>query len=321
MIGLGTGTIDNWIFVTGVIRSGTTFTGTILSIPLEVDYIHEPFNTGCGMEGMNRRYRYVRPDPDTPEMKRLHALTTDLFDYDFDLQTVYHEEDPWYRRLAKTIVGSRGPFYLRLAKANPFHTASVIKDPTGSMMTNYLYHQFDVRPVVVVRHPVSLVASFRRLGWWPESEKLLEQSALVADHLENCRLTPSRIDSKLPVHIEDACLHWCLVNQVLLDWADRYDWTVVRHETLCEHPLSTFKRLYRTLELPWSRSVDRAVRRLTTGSSATADNNQVQDFRRDSGSIFETRLQSISKTNRREIYEVTKEVALRVYSESSFHIN
>jgi len=321
MMGVGTDGITNWVFVTGVIRSGTTFTGKILSIPLVVDYIHEPFNTGCGMEGMNRRYRYVRPEPDTPEMERLHSLTTDLFDYNFDLQTVYHEEDPWYRSLAKTIVGSRGPFYLRLAKANPFHTASIIKDPTGSMMANYLYHRFDVQPVVVLRHPVSLVASFRRLGWWPTSDKLLEQSALVHDHFTNARVKPSRIDSPLPDHIEDSCLHWCLVNQVLLDWAERHDWTVVRHETLCDHPLSTFRQLYRTLELPWSRFVDRKVRKLTTGPSAQADNNQVQDFRRDSGSIFETRLQSISKARRREIYEVTKEVALRVYSESSFRID
>jgi len=321
MIGVGTDGINNWVFVTGVIRSGTTFTGKILSIPLEVDYIHEPFNTGCGMEGMNRRYRYVRPDPDTPEMERLHALTTDLFEYNFDLQTVHHEEDSWYRSLAKTVVGSRGPFYLRLAKANPFHTASIIKDPTGSMMANYLYHRFDVQPVVVIRHPVSLVASFRRLGWWPQSKKLLEQPALMDDHFRNSGLKPSRINSTLPEHVEDSCLHWCLVNQVLLDWAETHDWNVVTHETLCDEPLRTFKRLYRTLELPWSRHVRRKVRSLTTGESAKAKNNEVQDFNRDSESIFETRVRSISKENRQEIYDVTKDVALRVYSESSFRMN
>ena len=35
--------IKNWIFVTGVVRSGTTFAGKVLSLPVEVDYIHEPY--------------------------------------------------------------------------------------------------------------------------------------------------------------------------------------------------------------------------------------------------------------------------------------
>ena len=321
MINVGADHIDNWVFVTGVIRSGTTFVGKILSTPLEVDYLHEPFNTGCGMEGMDRRYRYVRPSLDTPEMKRLHVLTKALFDYDFDLQTVYYEDDPWYRHLGKKLLGSRGPFYLRLAKANPFHTSSIIKDPTGSMMANYLHHRFDVQPVVIIRHPVSLVASFNRVEWWPQSEKLLEQSALVNDHLNDTPVRPSLIDSSLPGRVEDACVHWCLVNQVLLDWAERHDWNVVRHETLCENPLSTFKTLYRDLGLPWSRHVRRKVRTLTTGQSPKAKNNEVQDFRRESDSIFETRLRSISKENREAIFNVTRDVALRVYSESSFRVD
>lgn len=52
MFKLAVDRIKNWIFVTGVIRSGTTFVGKILSLPLQVDYIHEPFNPLCGIPGM-----------------------------------------------------------------------------------------------------------------------------------------------------------------------------------------------------------------------------------------------------------------------------
>ena len=321
MLNVGTDAIDNWVLVTGVIRSGTTFIGKILSLPLEVDYIHEPFNTGCGMPGMDRRYRYVRPSLDTTEMQRLHDRTTDLLDYDVSLQTVYYGDDPWYRNLAKWLVGSRGPFYLRLAKANPFHTAAVLKDPTASMMAKYLHERFEVRPVVVIRHPVSLVASFRRLDWWPTAEKLLEQPALVRDHLDAKTTSVPSADPDLPDHMADACHHWCLVNQVLLDWADTYDWRIVRHETLCASPLETFHRLYDDLDLPWSERVQLKIQELTTAASPTADNNDVQDFQRDSEGIFETRLRSVSPSHRRAIFELTRDVALRVYSEASFALD
>ena len=321
MLNVGTDSIEDWILVTGVIRSGTTFIGKILSLPLEVDYIHEPYNTGCGMPGMNRRYRYVRPSLDTAEMQHLHDRTTDLLHYDFSLQTVYYGDDPWYRNLAKGLVGSRGPFYLRLAKTNPFHTAAVIKDPTASMMAYYLHQRFDFQPVVVIRHPVSLIASFRRLDWWPTAEKLLEQPALVHDCLADAHDRPSTAAPSLPEHVADACHHWCLVNQVLLDWADTYDWHVVRHETLCASPLETFHRLYDDLGLPWSERVQLKIQELTTASSATADNNNVQDFQRDSEGIFETRLRSVSPSHRRAIFERTRDVALRVYSEASFALD
>lgn len=320
MFSIGSEGIDNWIFVTGVIRSGTTFTGKILSLPLEVDYIHEPFNTECGMSGMKRRYRYVRPSLDTSEMRRIHSLVEDVFAYNFTLQTTCYDGDPWYRNLAKQLVGSRGPFYLRLAKANPFHTTSVIKDPTGSMMANYLYQRFEVQPVVLIRHPVSLVASFRRLEWWPQSEKLLEQSALVSDHFDSPSVQPSASDYELPDHVIDACVHWNLVNRVLLKWAQKYDWNLVKHERLCENPHSTFKRLYNKMNLPWSDYVRIKIEEMTNSKSPKATNNNVQDFERNSEKIFKNRLYSVSKNKREEIYKITKDVALQVYPISSFFI-
>jgi hypothetical protein len=320
MLNVGTDDIETWVFVTGVIRSGTTFTGKILSLPLPVDYIHEPFNTGCGMEGMNRRYRYVRPGLDTAEMRRIHRLTRRIFDYDFSLQTVCYDGDSWYRNLGKRLVGSRGPFYLRLAKANPFHRAAVIKDPTASMMSRYLADRFGVEPVILIRHPVSLVASFRRLDWWPQAEKLLEQQALVTDHLAGAPEASKRSSSCLPDPVANACRHWCLVNRVLLRWARRHNWPVVRHEDLCENPRERFRQLYDRLSLPWTRRVPSKIESLTSAASPEAGGN-VQDFQRDSASIFATRRDSVDPDTRQAIFDLTSDVALKVYDRSSFALS
>ncbi|MEO0377751.1 MAG: hypothetical protein AAF329_24760, partial [Cyanobacteria bacterium P01_A01_bin.17] len=104
--------IKNWIFVTGAPRSGTTFVGQILSTPISVDYIHEPFNPGCGIPGIGASYSYVRPSLDSKEMQRYHALTRRIFSYDFTLKTNTDPTDSQSRRLMKGLMGSRGPFYL-----------------------------------------------------------------------------------------------------------------------------------------------------------------------------------------------------------------
>ena len=44
---------DTWLWVTGIPRGGTTFVGRILSVPRSVDFIHEPFNPDCAVEGID----------------------------------------------------------------------------------------------------------------------------------------------------------------------------------------------------------------------------------------------------------------------------
>src|SRR6202007_2265727 len=82
-----------------------------------------------------------------------------LFDYRAALKTGYYRNDTPLRRLAKRVVGSRGPFHLRLAPRNPFHHSAVIKDPIGCLLTEYLLLRYRMRPVVVMRNPVGFVAS------------------------------------------------------------------------------------------------------------------------------------------------------------------
>ncbi len=312
--------ITNWIFVTGVIRSGTTFVGKVLSLPLEVDYLHEPFGRNCGMpEVEHLPPPYLRPGAETPEARRYRAHLERLFRYDFTLQTAPHDGDSWQRTLAKQVVGSRGPFYLRLAKLNPFHTAALIKDPNARMLTEYLYREFGVKPVVVVRHPVSLMASLRRVEWWPGVREFAGQPDLIEDYFaeEPDFLTRTWGDPMLK-----SAAHWRATYKVLLAQAEKYsDWQVVTHETLSADPVPTFRKLYDALDLPWSGRVERKVRTLTEGSSARARNGRVQDFRRSSADIFEMRRDAIPKEKRRAIFDVVRDVALQVYSRGSFAID
>jgi len=312
--------VENWIFATGMIRSGTTFLATVLSQPLSVDYIHEPFNGAYTLpERVALRPRYVRPDDTSYAVKRYRDQVEHLFDYRIGMRAARYDDDPVVRKWMKRVVGSRGPFYLRFAKVNPFREHVLIKDPMAGLTTEFLYREFHVRPVIIVRHPVSLAASLQRLHWYPQVYDFQLQPNLVEDYLGNDR---SLLDRSYPSRLHEAMAHWRLLYTVLLEQANRHNWVVVTHEELCERPEDTFRTLYQKLDLPWTSSTKRLIHRLTdSDESVDAKDGRVQDFKRDSAAIFERRRDSISVDLRRSIYDLTGPVADRLYNPSTFALH
>ncbi|MEL6929627.1 MAG: hypothetical protein AAFO95_13445 [Cyanobacteria bacterium J06600_6] len=318
MIKIAAEKITNWVYVTGVPRSGTTFVGKILSIPLKVDYIHEPFNPQCGMIGMERWYPYIRPTIDTDEMKCFHELTKKIFSYDLNFKKYVPRNDPWHRQAIKRAVGSRGEFYLRLAKPNPFHTAAIIKDPIGNLLTEYLHHNFQVKPVIVIKHPLSFIASLKRVNWWIQTSWITENQPYLVEDYFNQEL--NFVNRKYATLLEGSAAYWRATYKVLLEQAEKHpEWQVITLEELSQEPVESFHRLYNNLGLPWSDRVSNKIKKLTVGNrSAQAKSGLVQDFKRNSADIFKQSLKSIDLEERRAIFEIVKDVALKIYPESSF---
>ncbi|EAW35728.1 sulfotransferase family protein [Lyngbya sp. PCC 8106] len=320
MIKLENSSIKNWVFVTGAPRTGTTFVGMNLSLPLEVDYIHEPFNPQCGLPGVTQWYRYVKPTLDTEEMQKYHQLTQRIFTYDFKLRTKVPKDDPWHKQLIKQTIGSRGKFYLRIAKINPFHNSAIIKDPIGCLMCEYLYVHFGVKPVIIVKHPASFVASIKRVDFKLGPDQFSDQPYLIQDYFKNevDFLTKDWSDPLLAT----AAL-WRVIYKVLLEQSKQYpNWKVITHEQLSQEPILVFKQLYEDLSLPWSKSVENKIVKQTQGNkSAEARKGRVQDFKRNSADIFKMRRESLTLEERKSIFEMTEDVALQIYSRESFDID
>ena len=320
MFKLAVDNINNWVFVTGAIRSGTTFVGQILSLPREVDFINEPFNPLSGMPGIKRWYPYLRPSLDTEEMKYYHELSKNIFTYDLKLKNWYPDSDPLTKKISKTLLGNRGVFYLRLAKPNIFHNTAIIKDPTGNLLTEYFYQQFKVKPVILIKHPLSFIASLQRVNWPIKHNWILNQTALVDDYFAN---DLKFVDREYEEPILAAAAYWRALHKVLLSQLERYpDWQMITHEELCREPISVFKKLYQALNLPWSNSIQQKIIKLTQGStSAEAKKGTVHDFNRNSAEIFKMRRDSISKEHRQAVFEIVKDVALDLYPQESFAID
>lgn len=298
---------QSWIYVTGAPRSGTTFVGKVLSIPLNVDYIHEPFNPDCGVQGVDQRFAYVDPEHADPGwIDRVSSLMA----YKARIRTGYYPEDTPARRWIKAVVGSRGPFYYRLARWNPTSRHAVVKDPIGCLLTEFLARRFSMRPVVLIRHPAAFVSSYKRLGWAPQLRALRAQPELASRYFSDPGLLDETGDP-----IVDAARLWTALYTVLGDQIDRNpDWIVVRHEDLNAAPVATFEQLYGRLGLPWSPRVGRRIVAMTQGSNRSeAKASKVQDFRRDSGSLLGLRLAGLSVEEHGAVVRTVAPVALRWY--------
>lgn len=313
--------IANWIYVTGVIRSGTTFVGDVLSRGLSVDYIHEPFLGGYIVPGGQPLFpMYVDPsDIESARARACDEALRALLEYRVRIPSASYDGDPLARKMVKRIVGSRGPFYLRLAKANPFSRTAVIKDPYGKVAAERLYTRFGVKPVIVVKHPVSLAASLARVQWWPEladfrDDEVLRSRFFPDDNAFFARTWKTRM--------HEAMAHWRAAYKILLDQADTHgDWSVVVHERLSANPVSEFRRLFERVGISFSSSTERAIVSMTSHDSTSARDGRVQDFKRDSSRIFEQRRDSVPAEQRREIFEIVEDVALRIYDRASFAID
>lgn len=311
--------IKNWIFVTGAPRSGTTFAGLVLSRPWSVDYIHEPFNPDCGIAGIDRRYVYVPSGGEQDDLYR--QAVRRLLTYSISLRTAYYKRDTPLKRAAKRVVGSRGPFHLRLARLNPFGRSAVVKDPIGCLLTEFLAREFGFHVLVLLRHPLAFVASTRRLGW--------DVNAHLADVISQRVLLERYFEAADPIlswrpsdAIDAAALLWRALNKVLLVQAAAVPAVLLRtHESLSINPLGQFRNIFDAFQLPWSNRVRQYVETNTASTNpGEARRNNVQDFSRNSAALLELRVNQIDPVDRRRVFNLVRDIAEPFYSADTFHI-
>jgi hypothetical protein len=255
------------VLVTGLPRTGTSWVGKMLEAGGELVYVNEPLNP-------------QHPPGHSPGV--LNAHVTHRFQY-----ICADNEDAWRTAFADTVRlrygvlaelrRNRSPYdLLRMAKYYRSFTIgrlrgrrALLDDPFAVLSTPWLTDRLGARCVVLVRDPVALVGSWRRLGWSVYFHELLEQPLLIRDLLgayeDRMRALVGSQD-----HVAKIALLWSAV----YDAVDRFRSAdprirVVRYEDLATDPVPTFEDLYRHLNLGWSAEVRGQVEAATTGSGGT----------------------------------------------------
>jgi len=304
------------ILVTGIHRSGTTFVGKMLSLPRSVGYIHEPFNTVYGIEGIPDEYYYVTKQSSyEPEFRRLiQRLLDGQASYRAAKQRL---GEPAVKTIARALFKSSNNLGYRLCMLNPLVKRWLIKDPLAAMSSEYLHREFNMETVVVVRHPAAFVASVKRVKWPTRLDVFYNQSRLVQDHLAEDFANYAR-ERLNPV--EQAAFMWLLVYRVLSRFAERNAKMIVRrHEDLSLHPTLRFAELYNILNLSYSRRVEAEIIKFTDARNpADPINNERHGLRRNSVMNIKRWKNILSPGEVKSIRRIVEPLASRYYNASDW---
>lgn len=303
---------DNRVLVTGAPRSATTFVGKVLSWPRTVDNLHEPLNPRCGLPSVRRNYLDLG-GLEGQARDQLEAEVDGLLRYEPLLRTGHFARDQQWRRLIKPLIGSRGPFYLRLARMNPWSRAVVWKDPFAAMSVEALADRWGFRPVLLVRHPLAFVSSLERLGWDAGSIliDLADQPSVLARLADE---DLAALEAPPPDPSTAAAVLWRITTRELTRVAAaRPSVLLVTHEAVSNDAVEVFRTLYAELDLPWTDDVRERIEAHTTAEHVEAVRNRTQSFARDSRALLDLRLRHIDPALRARLWDLTGAVAEQWY--------
>lgn len=255
------------LLVTGLPRSGTSWTGKMLEASGEVVYINEPMSLSRPPGGspgvldapVRHRFQYVDPTDDA----EFAAAFSDTLRLRFR---------PWAE-----IAAIRRPYHIaRGAKYAATFTLgrlrgrrAMLDDPNAIFAARWLTERMGVRSVAVVRDPVGMIGSWRQLGWQPQLQPILDQPALLRDHLDAD--VPAMRDAVAGGDwLDQMCCLWNVGNR-FVD-AARHDlagFDAVRYEDLAAAPLDGFEQLYRRSGLGWTESARASIAAATTAPADT----------------------------------------------------
>jgi hypothetical protein len=307
------------LLVTGLARSGTSFVGKMVEAGGGVVYVNEPLNPG-------------HPPGRSPGVLD-HAVT-------HQYQYIGEGDAGWRRAFTRTLALRYGfgrelrrnhrPYDLaRLVKYGTSFTVgrlrgrrAMLDDPFALFATPWLVRTFGVRTVVLVRDPVAVAGSYRRLGWRMRFEQLLDQPGLVRD-----LLGPHTGEVREAAGETDPLRAYALMWRVAYGIVDRHyrdlpGVAIRRYEDFATDPAGAFAELYDHFGL---RFTDRAATRIAKATGGTGTDRDAHRwtlafglsktaFRPlDSASMLASAHRRLAPEEIATVRELTKDVAERFY--------
>jgi hypothetical protein len=253
------------ILVTGLPRSGTSWLGEMLALGGDVIHVQEPLSV------LNRQTLFK---------SRVSRWFTYITDENESLYLPYYRDAMAFRPhplddIRRARIGSPHDPFRIAARWGSFALGRVqkrrllLRDPFAVVSLDWFRRRLDSRIVVTVRHPLAVVSSLKRLDLAFDFRNLLEQPALMRDHLEPYRPEMEELVGSADV-VAQGCLLWRIVyGHVAFERERDRSIHLVRHEDLSANPLDEYERLYHLLDLSFTEKAKRTVARFTSARRRT----------------------------------------------------
>lgn len=247
------------ILVTGSHRSGTTFTGKVLSLDRSVGLIYEPFNKS-NFYGINRFntqewYQYV----DNSNGNEYFSNFKETLNFNFSIDVDELKKRP----LVKSLHIMKA--YFEAQEYKILHKRPLVKDPIALFAAPWLAQNFRMNIVVLIRHPAAFASSVKALNWSHDFNSFINQPLLMNSHyLEPFREEVEDFAAKEYPIIEQAALLWRIFYSTVRHYQQEFpEWIYVKHESLSEDPLKEFKKLYERLYLNYTKEIEERIIQFT----------------------------------------------------------
>lgn len=279
-------------------RSGTTWVGRMLTASREAVYFHEPLNPACApaLLGLpvETRYLYITEENEGDYLEAFRRL----LELPLAARRAEHSRRQRARRIGRLLHG-------RLT-----HARALLKDPFAVFSAPWFTQRLGAEVVVVVRHPLAMAGSSKRLAWGFDTRWLLRQPLLLRDRLESFR---PELESPPTNIVGQAVLLWRLVYRVVRDYAGELPLLrVVRHEDLSRDPLGEFERLYDALGLSFNGRAVRAIER-TTSPRNPPESSETDSIELHSRASLETWKNRLTQEEVERVRAETDELARSFY--------
>ncbi len=250
------------ILVTGSHRSGTSFTGKILSLDKSISYISEPFNksnrNGTRTFNVNFWYQFINESNDTDFL--INFEKTLNFKFTILPQKIGTHS---FKNLAFIIYSFFENNRVRILNKRP-----LVKDPIAFFSAPWLAKNFNMDVIILIRHPAAFVNSVINLNWSHDFKDFLNQPLLMNSHLAPFKEEIEKFSLKEYPIIEQAILLWKIFYSTVLVYQKNHpDWIYLRHEDLSENPIDEFRLLFKKLNLNFSDQVKRKIINYTSNNS------------------------------------------------------
>lgn len=299
------------LLVTGAIRSGTTWVGSVLAACDGLAVLYEPWNVsrryGMCAYPWEHQYTYVGPHN---EAEVAPAVADALA---FRYRPLAHLRHATSLRNA---AGLLRDYPVWLVRQHVTHPRPIVKDPIALFSAEWLAERFGSDVVVLVRHPGAFVHSYLRIHETNRFADLAAQPQLMAGPLTPFADEVRAMAATQGDPVGEAVLLWRVVHHVIADLQDRHpDWYVVQHEHLSLDPETEFARMYEHLGLPFDDHVRDEVRRTTGGGNPVdAPEGVRHQLLRDSKANVSSWHRRLSAADRARVHAATARESARWYA-------
>lgn len=243
----------NLIYVGGINRSGSTWTGNVIGKSKKVRYLHEPFHPRRNHNGNPFRdfFQYLNPNEKGEIERKLKKYLNKICT--FRIPKLYDVKDT---RNSKKVSFFYHPYSFMVSKLRK--EIPLIKDPPSILLTEWLDKNYKAKILITIRHPAAFVYSSKKQNWHYGMNTFLNQTNLMKDYLSGFReeLEKEVRYKQVEFSVRNSVLFWRVIHHILLEWQRKHsNWFFCRHEDLLENPMAKFEEIFQYLEIPMDQNV------------------------------------------------------------------